>query len=352
MPPQIERAGEWFLRSGIQGAEGGVARYYRSDLEQNLPVSTEITGYAVSTLVYLHKLTGEERYLDRARAAAEFLAGRAWDGELEAMPFELPAHFSYFFDCGIIARGLLAAWRATGMERFLEAAIRVGRAMARDFGSGSGDFHPILKLPGKQPDARDPLRWSRSAGCYQLKAAMAWWDLADATGEDEFRVPYQRVLEYSMRSYGQFLPGHAERAKVMDRLHAFCYFLEGLLPRAKEPVCAAALCDGLRRVAHYLREIAPEFERSDVYAQLLRVRLYADAAGAAPLDRAAAAEEAARLAEFQAVSEDPRIDGGFYFGRRGSGMLPYVNPVSTGFGLQALAMWESPDSLPLRHLLI
>jgi hypothetical protein len=48
------RAGTWFLRSGIQQPDGGVARYYRADQGRNLPVSTEITGYTVSTFVYLH----------------------------------------------------------------------------------------------------------------------------------------------------------------------------------------------------------------------------------------------------------------------------------------------------------
>ena len=36
----------------------------------------------------------------------------------------------------------------------------------------------------------------------------------------------------------------------------------------------------------------------------------------------------------------PRIDGGFYFARRGASWQPHVNPVSTAFGLQALAMWR------------
>jgi hypothetical protein len=38
-------------------------------------------------------------------------------------------------------------------------------------------------------------------------------------------------------------PGHPERPKVMDRLHAFGYFLEGLLPRASQPRCAVALAE-------------------------------------------------------------------------------------------------------------
>ncbi len=334
-----------------------MARYYRPDLQRNHAVSAEITGYAVSTLVYLHSLTSEERYLERAKAAARFLTETAWDAASRVVPFELdPARLTYFFDCGIIVRGLLAAWRATGADRFLDVATTLGAQMAEDFLSPGGSFIPVLSLPGKRPAERDSTRWSLSAGCYQLKAAMAWWDLAEATGETEFRKPYEHVLEYSLRSYGQFLPGHPDRSSVMDRLHPFCYFLEGLLPLATDPRCAAALCDGLHRVSCYLRDIAPEFERSDVYAQLLRLRLYADAAGVIPLDRHAAAAEAARLAEFQAETGDPRVDGGFYFGRRNGVLLPYVNPVSTAFGLQALTLFEAaetPESaLPLRHLLI
>src|SRR5581483_6540511 len=112
---------------------------------------------------------------------------------------------------------------------FLDTAIAVGRHMARDFDAGP-DIHPILSLPAKGPIERDPLRWSQSSGCYQLKAAMAWLDLAEATGDASFAAGYERALEFSLRTYAAFLPGHREPARVMDRLHAFSYFLEGLLP--------------------------------------------------------------------------------------------------------------------------
>jgi hypothetical protein len=353
---ETQRAGTWFIESGIQDPTGGVARYYRADLHQNQAASTEITGYAVSTLVYLHALTGEQRYLDRAVTAARFLAGTAWNAAAQVMPFELdPPVYTYFFDCGIIVRGLLAAWRATGTQQFLDVAAALGRRLACDFASTDGDFHPILSLPGKRPAPRDALRWSQTPGCYQLKAAMAWWDLAEATGDDQFREPYERVLEYSLGTYRQFLPGHPDRLRVMDRLHAFSYFLEGLLPVSGDPRCAAAIREGLQLTAQHLENIAPEFARSDVYAQLLRMRLYADAAGVTPLDREAAAAEAAELAGFQITGGDPRSDGGFYFGRRQGVWINHVNPVSTGFGLQALAMWQGANSgsaPPLRHMLI
>ena len=92
-------------------------------------------------------------------------------------------------------------------------------------------FGPTGLAPGQGGIDRDPLRWSRTATCYQLKSAMGWCDLHEATGEGRFLEPYERVLENSLRTYADFLPGHPDRPKVMDRLHAFCYFLEGLLPR-------------------------------------------------------------------------------------------------------------------------
>jgi hypothetical protein len=338
------RAGDWFLGSGIQDPGGGVARYYRSDLGRNALISTEITGYAAGTLAYVYELTGEPDYLAQGVRAGRFLVRVAWDGALSAMPFEYstdgrpPEPRAYFFDTGIIARGLLALWRKSGEHEFLEAAVRCAESMARDF-EGEGEFHPILELPSKRPVPRDR-RWSRGPGCYQLKAALAWREIAEETGRDGLNGLYEQVLAYALRGHAAFPTGEGEGERAMDRLHAYCYFLEGLLPCAERPGCADALREGIARAARLLRGIAPLFERSDVYAQLLRVRLFAAALGIMPLDGAAAAREAARISGFQAESPDPRIAGGFYFGRKALHMLPYINPVSTAFSIQALEFWR------------
>lgn len=339
----FERAGRWFLASGIQQPNGGgVARYYRADTEQNRAVSTEITGYSIGALVCLDSLTGDRRYRDRALAAAHFLLRNAWRPDRNAMPFELkPAAPSYFFDCGIIVRGLLAAWRVERSEEFLDGAVAVGRSMARDFRAADG-WHPVLELPAKTPASRDEASWSRMPGCYQLKSAMAWWDLYRATGETEFRDLYRESVDPALANSGGFLPDPAGRLKTMDRLHAYLYFLEGLIPAVEETRCALAVSDGIRKVSRLLDNIAPEFARSDVYAQLLRIRMLADAAAAEPLDRESADAEARALSDFQAVSADPRIDGGFWFGRKNGAWLPHVNPVSTAFAIEALDLWERP----------
>ena len=95
------------------------------------------------------------------------------------------------------------------------------------------------------------------------------------------------------------------------------------------------------RVAALLREISPAFERSDVCAQLLRIRLIAHYLGAVGLDQAAASEEAARAASYHCDASDPRLRGGFWFGRKGGETLPFMNPVSTAFAMQALALWSA-----------
>ena len=325
----IEAAGRWFLRSGIQEASGGVARYYRSDVGQNARVSTEITGYAVSTLLFLHERTGNEEYLDAALRAARFLTRVAWDEKLSTFPFEVTEgpRFAYFFDCGIIVRGLLAAWRVTQEAEFRDIAIAAGRAMLADFPSERG-IHPILALPDKRPLAWEP-RWSASPGCYQLKSAMSWHELFEVTGESAFLRGYETALQAALENDSAFLPGESDLPRVMDRLHAYAYFLEGLLPVLDRPECAVAFRNGVDRASGLLREIAPVFARSDVYAQVLRARLLGD-----PVNEVGAADEAEQAASFQLPS------GGFLFGRKHGQALPFVNPVSTAFCVQALAMWN------------
>lgn len=340
----IQSAGRWLLHSGIQAPSGGFARYYDAAAGRYKPVSTEITGYAASALIYLFEITGNEEYLERARQTARFLV-RAWDRQLRTFPYEYPSpsaeseHLAYFFDCGIIVRGLLAVWGATGDEQFLDIARAAACSMIQDF-RASDDYHPVLLLPAKQPLPRSG-QWSRGSGCYQLKAATAWRDLAEITGEGAFGDAYLEMLARALETHATFLPGTSCREDVMDRLHAYAYFLEGLLPVAERPECRKAYVEGIHAIDSLAKEIEPAFVRVDVYAQLLRARLYsAMDSGARDCGRYMADE----LLAFQAVNHDPRISGGFYFGRRAGSISPQVNPVSTVFALQALAMWRQQET--------
>ena len=189
-------------------------------------------------------------------------------------------------------RGLLAVWRATGEEEFRTRAQEAALSLAFDF-LGDGVFHPVISLPDKQPLAEEP-RWSRQPGCYQLKSALAWREI----GDPHARQMFDAAVSVALASHETFLAEEKDREKVMDRLHAYCYFLEALLftSDARDAL-------GFRRQTRgtTLAGDRPSFERSDVNAQLLRVRLIAHHLGMVALDENAAREEASNAASFQAL---------------------------------------------------
>jgi hypothetical protein len=338
----LARAARWFLHSGIQESSGGFARFYRSEIQKNMPVSTEISGYAAHALIFLYRTTKEEQYLAAARRTAAFLVDRAWDQSLRVFPYEYPsphpdsAHLTYFFDSGIIVRGLIAVWEETREDRLLDIAIDAASGMSA-FRSGD-DYHPILTLPDKKPVPRTA-QWSTAPGCYQAKSALAWRELAEITGDEKLRQDYLDVIESGMLTCRNFLAGADQHFRIMDRLHAYCYFLEALSPLLDRSDCLTTYAQVMTETATFLRELALEFARSDVYAQLLRARVRA--AHVIPLNIGAAREEADALISYQAESPDPRFNGGFLFGKRDGVLSPHVNPVSTIFAIQALEMWSA-----------
>src|SRR5260370_13810950 len=124
-------------------------------------------------------------------------------------------------------------------------------------------YTTLFRSPDKCPLAHEA-RWSASPGCYQLKSALAWYELFEATGEMDFLRAYDSAVEAALANEHDFLPGETNREKVMDRLHAYSYFLERLLPVLDRPACAHAFSAGGDRVAGYLRARPPEISRYDV----------------------------------------------------------------------------------------
>jgi hypothetical protein len=290
----------------------------------------------------LYRQTGQSSYREAALNAAQFLANTAWDADGQVMPFEVEgdgSKYSYFFDTGIIVRGLLTVWRECRHPEILSTALKCADSMTHDFFDGS-DFSPILELPANAPIPYEQARWSRSPGCYQLKAALAWYELWQITKRGPYLELYQRLLNANVATHDSFLPGSNNELSVMDRLHAYCYFLEGLLPSVEQAEYANALAAGIERTANFVKAISPKFLRSDVIAQLLRIRLFADVLGIFPLDKNAAQQEAFTLETFQSEDADLRLKGGFWFGRKEDKFLPHMNPVSTAFCYQALQMWS------------
>jgi hypothetical protein len=343
MNSSVEAALRWLLDSGIQQPNGGVARYYRADSRAYRDVSTELTGYFLGAVIR----PGRGSALpEQALRAGRFLIEQGFDRQSELFPFEIPGpgdskpRLAYFFDCGIIIRGLVKLWESTNESAFLDAAERCGLALAGRMRRVDGAFFPLLNLDTGEPfEGAD--QWSLRSGVYHLKVGLAFRELSVITGLAEFDSCLGDLKRWCLACHEAFLPGHDDPERVMDRMHAYGYFLEGLLPFAGlEADSSRALQFGILKLENLVAEIGPGFLRSDVVAQLLRLRLFAEKLGVMELDYRQAEEEAAVVRGFQQEPADPAIQGGFAFARRGGETVPHINPASTIFALQALDMWD------------
>jgi hypothetical protein len=174
--------------------------------------------------------------------------------------------------------------------------------------------------------------------------------LSDATGNREFNTSTELMLSWCLKTHEGFVRGDDNPENVMGQLHAYCYFLEGLLPVASEDMKASnALHRGVLEVENRMREVASNYQRCDVLAQLLRLRLYADRIGIMELDSGEAEKEALLIEQFQHQSTDPKVDGGFAFARHNGQLTPHVNPATTAVAMQALAMWEQAEDGAFRE---
>lgn len=345
MNSSAEAAVDWLIRSGIQRPSGGVSRYYRADTGAYRDVSTELTGYFLSAVAG-NRPAAEAPVHEQALSAARFLTSQAFDPRSDLFPFEVsgPDHsqsrLAYFFDCGIIIRGLVKVWEWTDDPAYLDAAERCGLALVGRMRRVDGAFFPLFNLETGEPfEGTD--KWSLRSGVYHLKVGLAFRELSVITGLAEFDACLGDLKRWCLDRHEVFLPGHDDPERVMDRMHAYCYFLEGLLPYAGfESDSSRALQFGILKLENLVRELEAGFLRSDVVAQLLRLRLFAEKLGVMELDFRQAEQEACLVREFQQVSPDPAIRGGFAFARRDGQTVPHINPASTIFALQALDMWD------------
>jgi hypothetical protein len=343
----------WLAHSGIQAESGGVSRYFAGDHDGYKNISTEITAYAIQAYLQL-PLPGEPGLLSNALRAGQFLCYDTGDPADGLFPYELPRNgfppsdHVYFFDCGIIIRALLALWNTTADPMYLERAERCGASLTGAMSRVDGSFFPVLdRSTGVPFTAAD--QWSLDAGVYQLKVGLAFLELAELTSSGMFARTAEDLLQGALRQHEMFLPGASEPGRVADRLHAYCYFLEGLLPFVERRFdCAQALQSGITRVENMIAENRHALERCDTVAQLLRLRLLAEYIGVVEIDLSAAHREAETLPGFQLRTGDRRTNGAFSFGRRDGELTPHANPVSSIFALQALRMWHEYQNGELR----
>ncbi len=365
-------AADWLLHSGVQVQsenplhQQGFVCWYDSETQTMPYVYSEITGYLTTLMCALYDSTGDERFLASARGAGDWLVRTAQPSNggfrclypIQSTRFDFKYGQIFTFDCGVILSGLVDLFRATGEASYLAAAVTVGDWIIRDVQKPNGAFYPVYDVD-KGEFIESDKEWSLCSGSYHTKVAIGLVNLFDITQNTKYRDAAVKACDFALtfqQPDGRFVSFPTEGG---TNSHPHAYSAEGLW------VVGSILgrqdyLDASARATQWLFDwqspegIIPRHfhngealynERVDILAQSLRLAAIHIGEGRLTLTpelQAKLDKLVTLILRNQAESDDPRVNGGFYFGRLSDGSLMlHVNVWVTAFAIQGLSLYAA-----------
>ncbi len=344
----------WLLQSGIQSDRGFFYDWYELDTASPGRPYPEITGYGISTLVWLYRLDKDDDVLARATAAAGWLVshalhpsydlvfarGAARDAGLGSKPY------LYAFDTGMAGAGLTRLGAITDEATWIGSLAGIAHALSTRMKRSDGTLWPLLDPHSGRPVTADGAWSSRFSG-YQAKT-ISFLNLDGSNGR---HAPLDDVVLKTLegqRDSGAF-PAYGDG---QAHLHPHFYAVEGLLgshslpglPPVDDAVVRGYLyAERLLAANGFLPTLAHDYhvtaahERVDALAQFLRLGCVLVSQGWLGRDRLDGILDgaASRLLDYQV--EGTSHNGGFLFGTDADGTpKPHVNSWGSFFAGQAL----------------
>ncbi len=212
----VRAALDWLCRAHDAGTDNGVSAMF-SMIQGWLGSYPETTGYIIPTFYDAACLLSNEQLRVRASEMAEWLLTcRLPDG---SFPGSFVGRLSgpRVFNTGQIIFGLLRAARETGDDRPLEAAVRAGNWLVAN--------------------QSDDGAWRKSTlngvvHTYNVRSAWALVQLADATGESQYREAALANADWAAGQQGEsgwFGNNSFARDGSVTKLHAIAYACRGFL---------------------------------------------------------------------------------------------------------------------------
>ena len=370
----VEKTALWLLNSGIQNEStnpalhGGVHGWYDVPNRSYPFLYSEITGYALSTFVFLYRVTGQRIWLNKAEAAGKWLIRSAlhesggiltrhyFDGDGQTSQYSFKGGWLYAFDTAMAGYGLVQIQREKPRKEFSDALQKIFHFFESTLKKKKGIYFPYYETGNKNPGENSE-KWSDESGAFHAKLALFFIDYYRLTGKKESRAAALDLLNQTLKL--QKRDGRFVTRKMDDStlLHPHAYALEGLvyggwhlkqkkyldaawrgLDWAKKAISkngfVCALYDGKRFL---------DFERVDVISQILRVGAlsFAIKKGSTPIAQPLLKKVRERLLYYQFVQEGQQ-NGAFLYGSDEDRRIKlHLNSWVSMFALQAIWMYEA-----------
>ena len=228
----VEGATRWLLHSGIQHPGGGVHAWYDRRTKDYAFLYPEVTGYAITTLLFLHSLDRNPLFVARAKAAASWLLEQAVEPRSGAVLCRFDGtrwlERQCTFDNGICLNALVNLFRVTRDEAYLDAALRMADWLLAVVRRPDGSFYAKCE-PKTQTPSSPGGRWSLLSGPFLVKIAIGLTNLAEVSREERYRRAVEDLCAWGIAQQepdGRF-PTAESRQETF--LHAHCYAAEGVL---------------------------------------------------------------------------------------------------------------------------
>ena len=374
MADPVLLASRWLTGSGIQhkgsdpALRGGVSAWYEIDEKIYPFLYSEITGYALTTFLYLHRIYPQSKFLKSAQAASDWLIQNALhaDGGVKTR-FYLVKHYVspnycfhhgriYSFDTAMVGYGLLQYFKESREEKALRAVEKILGFLTERMKKKDGMFYPYFDSKTKKC-GEDLQKWSDQEGTFHGKLALLLVDTYRLLKISSYRREAVTLLERCLgeqQKDGRFITGKKDKS---THLHPHAYTLEGLVYAGIHLKRMDFLEGAFKGFLWMLRGVSADgsvssiyidgsfshHERSDIVAQTLRIGsiLYA----VRPKRMRPYLEILEKIKQhlllFQVTSAKPQ-NGGFVYGSATDGLMRvHLNAWSTMFSLQAIWMHEN-----------
>lgn len=357
----VDSVADWMTQSGIQSPEGGVYAWYNMLTDKHSYLYSEITGYAITAFLYLHKLYGHKEYLKRAERAADWIIQNALSdcGGVKTRYFTdektIDEHTSFSggnifsFDTAMVLYGFSNLYKLTNRQDYLDQSIRMADFLVDTMQKDDGSFTAIYnEKEGSVPNSTK--KWSTQSGSFHAKNALGLVAIHEITRVEKYKEAALRVCDFALtrqEENGRFV---TDTASLATHLHPHCYSIEGLsfvgssfkvekYVKAAEKATYWALSrtddSGINETYYPTTDSFSSFQRSDVLAQVIRMGLL--------FVKDESVEHVVKvLLSYRADQDGNGEKDGFFYSKTHD----HVNFWCTMFALQALALYYDESLVP------
>ncbi|MHA1380546.1 MAG: glycoside hydrolase family 88 protein [Candidatus Helarchaeota archaeon] len=229
----------WLLNSGIQGLDndftkGSIRIYYDIESDKYAFAYSELTGYAITSFLYINTFEQDPLLIERAKLAAEYitnLAERNIYGAIDDRFFyenQTMRPWLFSFDNGICLNGIVNLYKFTKEQKYLKIAEKIADWLISNMQRPDGSFHAAYDYK-EEKIIEDSTVWSLHSEPHHAKIAIGLLNLYEITKNTKLKERAFRICDWTLKKQkdnGRFI---TFRLNEDTQVHPHLYAAEALL---------------------------------------------------------------------------------------------------------------------------